>query len=93
MLCLIRKGAVRSARFVIPRGGAEYAAVGANPLAFRSHTPYSAGDRKAGYRYQISILQAEFSLTQVVDRPVKGRVFFEEVIRENWTSADLARCS
>jgi hypothetical protein len=45
--------------------------------------PYSVGDRKAGYRYQISILQAEFSLTQVLDRPVTGRVFFEEVIREN----------
>jgi len=45
--------------------------------------PYSAGDRQAGYRYRISILQAEFSLTQVLDRPVTGRVFFEEVIREN----------
>ena len=43
----------------------------------------TAKDRKAGYRYQISILQAEFSLTQVLDRPVTGRVFFEEVIREN----------
>ena len=45
--------------------------------------PYSTADRRAGYRYQISILQAEFSLTQVLDRPVAGRVFFEEVIREN----------
>jgi hypothetical protein len=45
--------------------------------------PYSTRDRKAGYRYQISVLQAEFSLTQVLDRPVTGRVFFEEVIREN----------
>jgi hypothetical protein len=45
--------------------------------------PYSTADRKAGYRYQISILQAEFSLTQVLDRPVTGRVFFEQVIREN----------
>jgi hypothetical protein len=45
--------------------------------------PYSAGERKAGYRYQISILQAEFSLTHVLDQPVTGRVFFEEVIREN----------
>ena len=45
--------------------------------------PYTAGDRRAGYRYQLSILQAEFSLTQVLDRPVTGRVFFEEVIREN----------
>ena len=45
--------------------------------------PYTAKDRKAGYRYDISILQAEFSLTQVLDRPLSGRVFFEEVIREN----------
>jgi len=45
--------------------------------------PFSAADRKAGFRYQVSILQAEFSLTQVLDRPVTGRVFFEEVIREN----------
>ncbi len=30
-----------------------------------------------------SILQAEFSLTQVLDRPLSGRVFFEEVIRDN----------
>jgi hypothetical protein len=37
-----------------------------------------------------SILQAEFSLTQVLDRPVTGRVFFEEVIREN---LDLGRPS
>ena len=28
-----------------------------------------AADRQAGYRYDISILQAEFSLTQVLDRP------------------------
>jgi hypothetical protein len=45
--------------------------------------PFTAKDRQAGYLYQISILQAEFSLTQVLDRPVTGRVFFEEVIREN----------
>jgi hypothetical protein len=31
----------------------------------------------------VSILQAEFSLTQVLDRPLCGRVFFEEVIRED----------
>jgi hypothetical protein len=45
--------------------------------------PFDAEDRAAGYRYQLSILQAEFSLTQVLDRPVMGRVFFEDVIREN----------
>ncbi len=37
----------------------------------------------AGYRYALSILQAEFALTQVLDRPVTGRNFFEQVIREN----------
>src|SRR5262249_61703783 len=45
--------------------------------------PFTSADRKAGYRYDISILQAEFSLTQVLDRPQTGRIFFEEVIREN----------
>jgi hypothetical protein len=50
--------------------------------------PYPATDREAGYRYDVSILQAEFSLTQVLDRPQTGRIFFEQVIREN---LDLGR--
>jgi len=50
--------------------------------------PFTGADRKAGYRYDISILQAEFSTTQVLDRPVHGRLFFEQVIREN---LDLGR--
>jgi hypothetical protein len=45
--------------------------------------PFPPRDRAAGYRYQLSVLQAEFSLTQVLDQPVTGRIFFEEVIREN----------
>ena len=45
--------------------------------------PHPAQDRIQGVRYDISILQAEFALTCVFDRPVQGRVFFEEVIREN----------
>jgi len=45
--------------------------------------PFPPRDRAAGYRYRLSILQAEFSLTQVLDQPVMGRIFFEEVIREN----------
>jgi hypothetical protein len=45
--------------------------------------PFTATDRQAGYRYDLSILQAEFALTQVLDRPRTGRIFFEEVIREN----------
>jgi DNA-binding HxlR family transcriptional regulator len=50
--------------------------------------PFTGTDRKAGYGYDISILQAEFSLTQVLDRPVHGRLFFEQVIGEN---LDLGR--
>jgi hypothetical protein len=45
--------------------------------------PFTAKDREAGYRYQLSILQIELSLTQVLDWPVSGRIFFEGVIREN----------
>ncbi len=45
--------------------------------------PFTPQDHDAGYRYDLSILQAEFALTQVLDRPVSGRVLFEEVIREN----------
>jgi len=51
-------------------------------LAILPH-PFTAADRRAGYRYDVSVLQAEFSLTQVLDRPLAGRVFFEEVIRDN----------
>ena len=50
--------------------------------------PFSAPDRAAGYRYDVSILQVELSLTQMLDRPLSGRVFFEEVIRDN---LDLGR--
>src|SRR6266487_3366720 len=44
--------------------------------------PYSPADQAAGYRYDISVLQAEFSLTQVLDKPVSGRSFFEQVIHD-----------
>jgi hypothetical protein len=46
-------------------------------------SPYSAADQAAGYRYDISVLQAEFSLTQVLDRPLSGRIFFDQVIHDN----------
>ena len=48
----------------------------------------STQDRAAGYDYRLSIWQMEFSLTQIVDRPLSGRQFFEEVIRDN---LDLGR--
>lgn len=50
--------------------------------------PFTAAEREAGYDYEISILQAEFALTQVLDRPQTGRLFFEAAIREN---LDLGR--
>jgi hypothetical protein len=52
--------------------------------------PFTAQEREAGFRYDVSILQAEFALTQVLDRPLSGRLLFEEVIREN---LDLGRPS
>jgi hypothetical protein len=50
--------------------------------------PFEPKDQAAGYAYALSILQAEFSLTQVFDLPRTGRQFFEEIIREN---IDLGR--
>ena len=52
--------------------------------------PFTAQDHAAGFNPRLSILQAEFSRTQVFDRPLSGRHFFEEVIREN---IDLGRPS
>ena len=42
----------------------------------------------AGYTYALSIWQLEVSLTQVFDRPLRGREFFEQVIKDN---LDLGR--
>jgi hypothetical protein len=50
--------------------------------------PFAAAHRKAGYRYHLSILEAEFALTQVLDRPLTGRCFFEEVIHVESLSHD-----
>jgi hypothetical protein len=63
--------------------GAEQIAALALKWLGRLPDPFSAADHAAGYNYTCSILQAEFSLTQVLDRPLTGRHFFEEVIREN----------
>jgi hypothetical protein len=50
--------------------------------------PLTREERAANYRYSLSILQLEMSRTEVFDRPLAGRQFFEEVIREN---LDLGR--
>ena len=52
--------------------------------------PLTTADAAAGFGYGLSILQMEVSRTQVFDRPLRGREFFEEVIREN---LDLGRPS
>jgi hypothetical protein len=50
--------------------------------------PLGPEDRAAGYDWLLSIWQMEVSLTQIFDRPQKGREFFEEIIRDN---LDLGR--
>jgi len=50
--------------------------------------PFPAKDRAAGFRYQLFVQQAEFARTQVFDRPLSGRLFFEQVLRDN---IDLGR--
>jgi len=50
--------------------------------------PLTPEERDAGYRHRLSIWQMEVSRTQVFHRPLRGREFFEQVIREN---LDLGR--
>lgn len=50
--------------------------------------PFTRADRAAGFAHRLAIWQLEVSLTQVFDRPVQGRHFFTELIREN---LDLGR--
>ena len=61
---------------------AKITALAARLLAMLPH-PFSAEDTAAGYRYELSVLQAEFSLTQALDTPVNGRIFFDQLIRDN----------
>jgi hypothetical protein len=63
------------------------AALAARLLRLLPH-PFTAEDTAAGYRYELSVLQAEFSLTQMLDAPVTGRIFFDQLIRDN---LDLGR--
>lgn len=50
--------------------------------------PLRSEDRQAGFCHRLSIWQIEVSLTQVFDRPLRGRQLFESLIREN---LDLGR--
>jgi hypothetical protein len=50
--------------------------------------PLTPAHQACGFTHQLSMLQVEVSLTQVFDRPLRGREFFEGVIRDN---LDLGR--
>ena len=54
----------------------------------RLPSPFTAADADAGYRYELSIMQLEVSCTEVFDRPLHGRAFFEQVITDQ---LDLGR--
>jgi hypothetical protein len=45
--------------------------------------PFTVADEAAGYEYDISVLQAEFSLTQMLDRPLTGRILFDQLLHDN----------
>ena len=45
--------------------------------------PFTRADQDADYRWQLPVHQVEFSTTMALDRPVSGRIFFEQLIRDN----------
>lgn len=46
--------------------------------------PFTEEDENlGGYYYQLALDQAEFSLTHMLDKPVSGRIFLEQVIADN----------
>jgi DNA-binding PadR family transcriptional regulator len=51
-------------------------------------SPLDGADRRAGYRYEFSLRQFEYSDTAVFDRPGNGRAWFEAAIRDH---LDLGR--
>ncbi len=50
--------------------------------------PLRPQDRETGYDWDLSIWQMEVSLTQIFDRPLRGRAFLKGIIRHN---LDLGR--
>jgi len=54
-----------------------------NRWSWRLPWPLTPEDRDAGYDHNLSIWQMEVSLTQVFERPVQGRHFFNQIIRDN----------
>jgi hypothetical protein len=48
----------------------------------RLPSPFSAADRRRGYRYELAFRQLELSDTRVFDRPLAGRQWFEQTLRD-----------
>lgn len=59
-----------------------------NKWRARLPQPFTDDDRRAGFEYEVFLQQVEFSRTQVFDRPLSGRLFFEQMLRDN---LDLGR--
>ena len=77
-----------SRRFSMKRRSRDFSANGSQIAA-----PLSSADRKAGFRYRLSVLQAEFSLTQIWDHPRHGRNFSGKSSGRTSIWADPKRCS
>ena len=45
--------------------------------------PFTRADEDADYRWQLPVKQIEFSTTMALDRPVTGRIFSGQLIRDN----------
>lgn len=56
-----------------------------NRWTARLPSPFTAEDRRRGYRYQLAFRQLELSDTRVFDRPAVGRAWFEQTIRDQLT--------
>lgn len=48
----------------------------------RLPSPFTAEDRRRGYRYELAFRQLELSDTRVFDRPLAGRQWFEQTLRD-----------
>jgi len=45
--------------------------------------PFTVEDEEADYHWELTVQQVELATTQVLDRPASGRVFFDQLIRDN----------
>ena len=59
-----------------------------NKWQTRLPQPFTDDDRRAGFGDEVFMQQVEFSRTQVFDRPLSGRLFFEQMLHDN---LDLGR--